>query len=41
MVGGLALGGTNNPSVAARIVGNLPRKQLGLFVALTFILLNG
>ena len=41
VVGGLALGGTIMAPIAARIVRNLPRKQLGLFVALAIIAING
>lgn len=40
-VGGLALGGTIAAPIAARLVGKLPARQLGIFVALAIILLNG
>jgi uncharacterized membrane protein YfcA len=40
-VGGLALGGTLAAPIAARLVGKLPARQLGIFVALAIILLNG
>lgn len=39
-VGGLALGGALMAPIAARIVGKLPRKQLGILVALAIITLN-
>jgi uncharacterized membrane protein YfcA len=41
IVGGLALGGTFAAPIAARLVGKLPAKQLGIFVALAIIILNG
>jgi uncharacterized membrane protein YfcA len=41
VVGGLALGGTIMAPIAARIVRNLPRKKLGLLVALAIIAING
>jgi uncharacterized membrane protein YfcA len=41
IVGGLALGGTIAAPIAARLVGKLPAKQLGIFVALAIIILNG
>jgi len=40
IVGGLALGGTLVAPVAAKIVAKLPRKQLGILVALAIILIN-
>jgi uncharacterized membrane protein YfcA len=39
-VGGLALGGTLAAPIAARLVGKLPAKQLGIVVALAIIILN-
>ena len=41
VVGGLALGGTLIAPLAAKIVANLPRKQLGILIALAIILING
>ncbi len=41
VVGGLALGGTLIAPLAAKIVSNLPRKQLGALIALAIILING
>lgn len=41
VVGGLALGGSLAAPVAARLVGRLPKKQLGIVVALAIITLNG
>ena len=41
VVGGLALGGTLIAPLAAKIVANLPRKQLGALIALAIILING
>jgi uncharacterized membrane protein YfcA len=41
VVGGLTLGGTLIAPLAAKIVANLPRKQLGVLVALAIILING
>ena len=41
VVGGLALGGTLIAPLAAKIVANLPRKQLGTLIALAIILING
>jgi uncharacterized membrane protein YfcA len=40
-VGGLALGGVLMAPVAAKLVSWLPRKQLGIFVAVAIILING
>lgn len=40
-VGGLAIGGTLMAPIAARIAGKLPRKQLGILVALAIISING
>jgi uncharacterized membrane protein YfcA len=40
IIGGLALGGTLVAPVAAKIVAKLPRKQLGILVALAIILIN-
>ena len=39
-VGGLALGGTLIAPIAARLVGKVPAKQLGIFIALAIIILN-
>jgi len=39
-VGGLALGGVIAAPIAARLVGKLPAKQLGIFVAIAIIILN-
>jgi hypothetical protein len=39
-VGGLALGGVIAAPIAARLVGKLPARQLGIVVALAIILLN-
>ncbi len=41
VVGGLALGGTLMAPIAAKLVGWLPRKQLGISVATAIILING
>ena len=41
IVGGLALGGTLAAPLAARLVGKLPARQLGLIVSIAIILLNG
>lgn len=41
VVGGLALGGTLMAPIAAKLVGWLPRKQLGISVAVAIILING
>ncbi len=41
VVGGLALGGTLMAPLAARIVRKLPRKKLGLLVAVAIIAING
>lgn len=40
-VGGLALGGVLAAPIAARLVGRLPARQLGIFIAVAIILLNG
>ena len=40
-VGGLALGGVIAAPIAARLVGRLPARQLGIFIAVAIILLNG
>jgi uncharacterized membrane protein YfcA len=40
-VGGLALGGVIAAPIAARLVGKLPTRQLGIMVAVAIILLNG
>jgi uncharacterized membrane protein YfcA len=40
IVGGLALGGVLAAPIAARLVGKLPAKQLGIFVAIAIIILN-
>jgi uncharacterized membrane protein YfcA len=40
IVGGLALGGVIAAPIAARLVGKLPAKQLGIFVAIAIIILN-
>jgi uncharacterized membrane protein YfcA len=40
-VGGLALGGVLVAPVAAKLVSWLPRKQLGIFVAVAIIVING
>ena len=40
IVGGLALGGTIAAPIAAKLVGILPAKQLGIVVALAIIVLN-
>jgi uncharacterized membrane protein YfcA len=40
VVGGLALGGTIAAPFAARLVGKLPAKHLGIVVALAIIILN-
>lgn len=39
-VGGLALGGVIAAPIAARLVGKLPARQLGIIVAIAIILLN-
>jgi uncharacterized membrane protein YfcA len=39
-VGGLALGGVIAAPIAARLVGRLPAKQLGIIVAIAIIVLN-
>jgi uncharacterized membrane protein YfcA len=36
----LALGGVIAAPIAARLVGKLPAKQLGIFVAIAIIILN-
>jgi uncharacterized membrane protein YfcA len=41
VVGGLALGGVLMAPIAAKLVSWLPRKQLGIFVAIAIILING
>ena len=41
IVGGLALGGILMAPIAAKLVGWLPRKQLGISVAVIVILING
>ena len=41
IVGALALGGIIVAPIAAKIVANVPRKQLGVLVALAVILING
>jgi uncharacterized membrane protein YfcA len=41
IVGGLALGGTIAAPFAAKLVGILPAKQLGIVVAVAIIILNG
>ena len=41
VVGGLALGGILMAPIAAKLVGWLPRKQLGISVAVIVILING
>ena len=40
-VGGLALGGVLVAPIAAKLVSWLPRKQLGIFVAIAIIVING
>jgi hypothetical protein len=40
-VGGLALGGTLIAPIAARLVGKLPTRALGILVATAIIMLNG
>jgi uncharacterized membrane protein YfcA len=40
-VGGLALGGILMAPVAAKLVSWMPRRQLGIVVAVAIILLNG
>lgn len=40
-VGGLALGGVIAAPIAARLVGRLPARQLGIIVAIAIIILNG
>lgn len=40
-VGGLAIGGTIAAPIAARLVGRLPARQLGILIAVAIILLNG
>ena len=41
VVGGLALGGVLMAPIAAKLVSWLPRRQLGIFVAIAIILING
>ena len=41
IVGGLALGGSLMAPIAARIVVNLPRKQIGILVGIAVIVING
>lgn len=41
VVGGLALGGILVAPIAAKLVSWLPRKQLGIFVAIAIIVING
>jgi uncharacterized membrane protein YfcA len=41
VVGGLALGGVLMAPIAAKLVGWLPIRQLGIFVAIAIILING
>ena len=41
VVGGLALGGILVAPIAAKIVSWLPKKQLGILVAITIIVING
>jgi uncharacterized membrane protein YfcA len=41
VVGGLALGGIFVAPIAAKLVSWLPRKQLGIFVAVAIIVING
>ena len=41
IVGGLAIGGTIAAPIAAKLVGKLPARQLGILVAIAIILLNG
>lgn len=41
VVGGLALGGILVAPIAAKLVSWLPRKQLGIFVAIAIIIING
>lgn len=41
VVGGLALGGILAAPIAARLVSWIPRKELGICVAITIILING
>jgi uncharacterized membrane protein YfcA len=40
IVGGLAIGGVIAAPIAARLVGKLPARQLGIVVALAIIVLN-
>jgi uncharacterized membrane protein YfcA len=40
-VGGLALGGVLMAPIAAKLVSWLPRRQLGIFVAIAIIVING
>ena len=40
-VGGLALGGILVAPIASKLVSWLPRKQLGIFVAIAIIVING
>jgi uncharacterized membrane protein YfcA len=40
-VGGLALGGILMAPIAAKLVSWLPRRQLGIFVAIAIIVING
>ena len=41
VVGGLALGGILVAPIAAKIVSWLPKKQLGILVAIAIIVING
>jgi len=41
IVGGLALGGVLMAPIAAKLVSWLPRRQLGIFVAIAIIVING
>ena len=41
VVGGLALGGVLMAPIAAKLVSWLPRRQLGIFVAIAIIVING
>ena len=40
-VGGLALGGVLMAPIAAKLVSWLPKRQLGIFVGIAIILING
>jgi uncharacterized membrane protein YfcA len=40
-VGGLALGGVLMAPVAAKLVSWLPKRQLGIFIGIAIILING